>query len=208
MISLLLWLPATTLEFILEQSEVSCKIMDSGQWLGWVLIARACFRKIYQFIICSWLIIFMRLSPWAAYVHIVAPLANICRVCGGAFIMWVPVVLSVPDVCKDCCVQIHPKEQSSYEVFWKFYCKFAMLVSVFWQMVLGCCTVEVAYGISKNLPCLLFLIEALNLSGLCNCFLKQLTRECQGTNFLTCNDLWCHKFSDPVSPSTEVCKWR
>lgn len=120
MISLLLWLPATTLEFILEQSEVSCKIMDSGQWLGWVLIARACFRKIYQFIICSWLIIFMRLSPWAAYVHIVAPLANICRVCGGAFIMWVPVVLSVPDVCKDCCVQINPRNRAHTRFFGNF----------------------------------------------------------------------------------------
>lgn len=151
-------------------------------------------------------------------IHETQPLSSICAhsspTCQHLSCVWWSIhhVSARGSVCTRCMQRLlcadSPKEQSSYEVFWKFYCKFAMLVSVFWQMVLGCCTVEVAYGISKNLPCLLFLIEALNLSGLCNCFLKQLTRECQGTNFLTCNDLWCHKFSDPVSPSTEVCKWR
>lgn len=104
--------------------------------------------------------------------------------CGGAFIMWVTVVLSVPDVWQDCCGKIHPKEYSSYQAFWKFCCEFVMLVSV--SLTDGARLLHMEL---QKLPCFLFLIEVLDLSGLCNCFLKQLIHDCQGTSFLTCSDL-------------------
>lgn len=190
-----------TFEFILKQSEVFCKIMHSGQWPGWVLIARACFRKIFQFAICSWLI-FTGLSPWAAYVHTAATLVNICRVWWG-----IHHVGDCGSVCTRCMARllwkIHPKEYSSYQAFWKFCCEFVMLVSV--SLTDGARLLHMEL---QKLPCFLFLIEVLDLSGLCNCFLKQLIHDCQGTSFLTCSDLWCHKLYDPVSSCTEVCKWR
>lgn len=117
-----------TFELFLKQSEVCWKIMLSAQWLGWVFISRACFRKIFQFIIRSWLI-YMGLSPWAAYVCILAPLTT-SVIHGRAFVMRLPVVLSVPDVCKDFCVQVYPKRYGLYQAVWKFCGKFVMLVSL------------------------------------------------------------------------------
>ena len=71
----------------------------------------------------------MGLSPRAVYVCILAT-ATTAVISGRAFIAWLPVVLSVPDVCEDCCVQAHPDEYGLYNAVLKFCCKFVMLISV------------------------------------------------------------------------------